>query len=70
MPVIFPGHDLDFGGHVTVATAPDANFLSHTTLPPATSDRFGGPSGFPYSRSKRGDHGQPLSEVHEVPYIR
>jgi hypothetical protein len=70
MPVMLPGHDRDFGGHVIVATAPDAKRRSHTTLPPATSDRFGGPSGFPYSRSKSGDHGQPLSEVQDVPYIR
>lgn len=68
MPVTLPGHDLDSGAHVTVATAPDAKRRSHTVSFP-TTDLVGGPSGWPYSMSKRGLHGQPLSDVHEVPYL-
>ena len=70
MPAILPGHDLDFGGQVTVATAPDVKDRSHTTVPFASLVRVGGPSGLPYLTSKSGLQGQPLSDVHDVPYIR
>ena len=62
MPVMLPGQDLDLGGQVTVATAPDEKCRSHTTLL-ATTVLVGGPSGFPYGMSNSGLHGQPLSEV-------
>ena len=69
MPVMFPGHDLELGSQVTVATAPDANLRCHTVLFPAAV-LVGGPSGWPYSISNSGLHGHPLSEVQLVPYMR
>ena len=68
-PVMFPGQDRDFGGQVTVATAPDEKRRFQTTLV-ATTARTGGPSGLPYSKSNKGLQGQPLSEVQLVPYMR
>lgn len=44
---MLPGQDLDFGGQVTVATAPDENRRSQRVLFP-TMVLVGGPSGLPY----------------------
>lgn len=44
---MLPGQDLDFGGQVTVATAPDENRRSQRVLVP-TMVLVGGPSGLPY----------------------
>lgn len=68
MPVMLPGHEREFGGQVTVATAPDENLRSQITVLVMTF-RVGGPSGLPYSMSNSGLHGHPLSEVQLVPYL-
>ena len=59
IPVMLPGHERDFGGQVTVATAPDENLRSQITVL-ATTFRVGGPSGLPYSMSNSGLHGHPV----------
>ena len=63
---MFPGQERDLGGQVTVATAPDENFRSQMTLPPATIDRVGGPRGLPYLTSNRGLQGLTTGISHDI----